>query len=130
MPDILPRVLVVGTPDAGKRTLINKLCSGTAEKPATERTTWNFSTKYYEATAEFVTHSVPGNWLDQRKHAQESEGPVEAIVLLHESTSHESFLAVKNWAESEGQEVSKDAAVCLSICNKVIGAGFPLWPCV
>ena len=126
--DALPRVLVVGTLKAGKRTLINRLCSDTFEQPAQEEAIWNFSTKYYEATAKFVTHVVSGDRLDQTKQTEESEGPVEAVVLLHECTDHESFLAVKSWAESKGQEVSSGAAVCLSICNKVLGAGVWLWP--
>lgn len=127
--DALPRVLVVGTLGAGKRSLINRLCSDTAEQPAKAAAIWSFSTKYYEATAQVVTHVVPGVRLDQAKPAQQPEGPIEAIVLLHECTNHESFLAVKDWVESEGQEVSKDAAVCLSICNKVKDVGVWLWPC-
>ena len=128
--DALPCVLLVGTSDAGKRTLINKLCSDTAEQPAKAGAVWSFSTKYYEATAKLVTHVIPGVRLDQTKQVEEPEGPVEAIVLLHECTKHESFLAVKDWVESEGQDVRKDAAVCLSICNKVMGASIWLWPCV
>ncbi|KAK9839057.1 hypothetical protein WJX74_008568 [Apatococcus lobatus] len=114
----LPYVLVVGTSKAGKSTLISRLCSTAAVEPARESTTWHFFTKYYEAKAKLVTLEVPDTQPGS-SHPSGIEGPVEAIVLLHDCTEHGSFTAVKSWAENQGKDLSQDAAVCLAVANKV-----------
>ena len=114
----LPRILVVGSSGAGKRTLIQKLCADTIEQPDSGATTWRFSNKYYEASTRLVKVEVPSN-PPETSRALDTEGPVEAVVLLHDCTEHRSFLAVKAWAEAEGRDIGKEAAVCLCVANKV-----------
>ncbi len=118
--DALPQVLIAGQAQGGKTRLATKLGS-TSDNVDHVKDVWHFSTKYYEAAAKLVRVSLPG--LDLHRADSEEAGPVEAVILLHDCTQHQSFLSAKDYFEGPGNEVCKTADICLCIANKVGNVG-------
>ena len=109
--DSIGQVLVVGTRQVGKYTLVNQLLrpAGALSKQCQSGQLWALDTKYYTSAVK-ILRLQPSP--EACKQATTSQG----LVLVFDANSEASFLAVSAWAE---QLSSLDADIRLCVANKV-----------
>ena len=112
----LPCALIVGSTGVGKASLTAKLCPFFKPDQAGQTAIWHISNKYYDADVGLITSHPEA----QQSQATAASGRVEAVVILHDCTTHDSFVATRDWAEGPGAELVEHAAICLCIANKVL----------